>query len=258
MTQTAGTNITTSVILGGYATSYYSGSTPTAGPTPGTYNLRGGVFQTGLISGSTYWNINDSQDDPTPAYFNFTAGTLQALSGGVGVGGLNLTMTMTVGTAASNVATLDANGQLVNLNSEGLAGIGFLTGLGQLRVIDSVGGGKVVLGGSDFSGNSLTNNYSGGTTVLSGTLQVVNNQSLPTVGVLTVGGPGAAVQAVFDLNGQQVTTQGLVTASSLVNPDLNFQTPGVDLLTIGSGGMNIAPNTAISFGTKPTAAADYR
>ena len=190
MTQTAGTNITTSVILGGYATSCYSGSTPTAGPTPGTYNLRGGVFQTGLISGSTYWNINDSQDDPTPAYFNFTAGTLQALSGGVGVGGLNLTMTMTVGTAASNVATLDANGQLVNLNSEGLAGIGFLTGLGQLRVIDSVGGGKVVLGGSDFSGNSLTNNYSGGTTVLSGTLQVVNNQSLPTVGVLTVGGPG--------------------------------------------------------------------
>ena len=54
-----------------------------------------------------------------------------------------------------------------------------------------------------------------------------------------------------------MTTQGLVTASSLVNPDLNFQTPGVDLLTIGSGGMNIAPNTAISFGTKPTAAGDY-
>ena len=43
----------------------------------------------------------------------------------------------------------------------------------------------------------------------------------------------------------------------MVPPDLNFQTPGTDLLTIGDLGMNITPNTAITFGANPTVLGDY-
>ena len=57
-------------------------------------------------------------------------------------------------------------------------------------MIDSVGAGTVVLGGQDVNGNPITNNYTGGTTVLSGTLQVAYADALPSMGVLTIGGPG--------------------------------------------------------------------
>ena len=92
---------------------------------------------------------------------------------------------MTVGIDASNVATLDANGQVMNISS------GTLTGPGQLMVIDSAGGGMVVLGNS--SDTTVANQYTGGTTVLSGTLQVLYSQALPSTGVLTVGGPESVV-----------------------------------------------------------------
>ena len=78
--------------------------------------------------------------------FNFTGGTLQAAPYS-GVNGMNLSVPTTVGTAASNIATVDANGQIMNLGS------GTLTGPGQLQVIDSAGGGTVVFGGT---GNSTT------------------------------------------------------------------------------------------------------
>ena len=149
--------------------------------TPGVYNLQGGVLETSSISlGGLGYNPLCS--------FNFTAGTLQAAAGEVAVGGgtgLSITMPITVGTAASNVATVDANGQTATLDSS----TGYLTGPGQLRVIDStVGGGMVVLG------NALPNTYTGGTTVLSGTLQVLNaTTALPSVGVVTVGGPVSLV-----------------------------------------------------------------
>ena len=95
---------------------------------------------------------------------------------------------ITVGTAASNVATVDANGQTMTLN-----GGGALSGPGQLAVIDSVGGGTVVLGNT---GVLIANTYTGGTTVLSGTLDVLNAQALPNTGVLTVAGPGSIVSSV--------------------------------------------------------------
>ena len=165
-----------------------------------------------------------------------------------------------VGSAASNVATVDANGQTLWLNSNAsIYGDGYaLTGLGQLQVIDSVGGGTVVLGGTDTNtGGNISNIYSGGTTILSGTLEVLNNFALPNVGVLTIGGGASSVQAAFNLNGRSRTTEGLVTLVSSVNPDLNFQIPGTDLITIGDLGMNIAANTVITFGTNPTVLGDY-
>ena len=92
-------------------------------------------------------------------------------------------MPITVGTAASNIATFDVNGQVIG------AGGWTLAGPGQLSVIDSAGGGMFVLDGNH-------NDYTGGTTVLSGSLQVTNSNALPSMGVFTVGGPGAIVSSV--------------------------------------------------------------
>ena len=167
-----------------------------------TYNLCGGLLQTPQIEVGGANPLSDIT-------FKFTGGTLQAVSGG---NGSYNSAPITVGTAASNVATVDANGQTYLLNNSG-GGWSF-NGSGKLRVIDSAGGGMVVLGGNDGNGDPINNTYSGGTQVLSGTLQVLNSTALPSAGLLTVGGPGQSISAVFDLNGQQVTTQGLVTASS--------------------------------------------
>ena len=184
-TQTGGTNQTVGVGLGSAnpMTGWTGNGTSGSGWhnffwTSGVYNLAGGVLETYSIG--THNSISS---------FNFTGGTLQAAAGEVAVGGSNgltISGTITVGTAASDVATVDAHGQTATLDSS----TGYLTGPGQLRVICGAAGGTVVLGGNDFfSGAAFVNNYTGGTTVLSGTLQVLNYQALPTLGVLTVGGP---------------------------------------------------------------------
>ena len=101
--QTGGSNMTVSISLGGA-----SNGTSVTGfgsvQTNGTYNLNGGVLQTSEIQ--QYWTGAGS------ANFNFNAGTLQ-----VGGGTLTNYMPVTVGTAASNLATVDANGQTAILNN---------------------------------------------------------------------------------------------------------------------------------------------
>ena len=69
---------------------------------PGTYNLKGGLFQTSFIQ------VNDQGN----AVFNFTGGTLQAGSNGLTVGvPLDLTG------ATSHPPRIDLNGQQVNLQN---------------------------------------------------------------------------------------------------------------------------------------------
>ena len=117
------------------------------------------------------------------------------------------------------MATVDANGKTVNVNNGERYGYkGYLTGPGQLMVIDGAGGGTVVLG--DSTGD--TNSYSGGTRVLSGTLESFNNQALPSVGVLTVAGPGSIV-----LNSHVGTLFG----SSTVGQAVVLESTGVDIAT---------------------------
>ena len=140
------------------------------------------MLQTGKIA------IDINAGDPSLATVNFTGGTLQA--GGTG---FQNELRMTIGAAASDVATVDANGQTMSFNADNL---GSLIGPGQLRVIDSAGGGTVVLGGTDTTGIPIPNSYAGGTTVLSGTLEVFYAQAIPNIGVLTVAGPGAIVSSV--------------------------------------------------------------
>ena len=100
-TQSGGINQAGAITLGG-ATLPFSGA---AVSTPATYNLCGGLLQSGYMN--LYWSYGAT----APTTFNFTAGTLQAASGG-----LAIALPITLGTAASNVATIDANGQAVTVN----------------------------------------------------------------------------------------------------------------------------------------------
>ena len=229
-TQTGGVNITRGIALGGQATTWDMVwktqlghlrliATPTTFLTPGTYNLNGGVLQANSIGIIEYSHPVNGYLVP-PAYFNFTAGTLQAgvstvYSGQTLPGGLNIGTPLTLGPAASNVATLDANGQTVTINYADLATAGYLTGPGQLRVIDSAGGGVVVIAGNGV------NNYTGGTIVSSGTLQAANSFALPATGVLTVGGPEAVV-----LSAQMGTLFGSTSVGATID--------------VGSAGLDVA------------------
>ena len=158
-TQTGGINLSPAVVLGGvaYANNTHD-STDAAFGTTGTYSLQGGVLQTaGIYLGPS---AEGGSVNPT-GVFNFTAGTLQAASalpsGYSTVNGFYNAIPITLGSSASNVATFDANGQTV--------GLGNFTGPGQLRVIDTAGGGAVVFGGTN--GSSVANSYTGGTLVFS-------------------------------------------------------------------------------------------
>ena len=244
-TQTGGTNIVNyELLLGGAARRFATGSSGSSiVSTPGTYNLNGGLLQTGYIG------VNFSAIGTVgPATFNFTAGTLQAPAGG-----LSNSLPITVGTAASNIATLDPHGQTMLINYNGYPGSGCLTGPGQLVVNDSVSGGTVVLGNTDYSQGPIFNTYTGGTKVLSGTLQLLYGLALPATGDLSVGSPGAQATVELDSLGF-ASVQGLITSNAA---NFKFQTAGLDFLVIGSDGMNLAANTTVSFGANPTMAGDY-
>ena len=157
--QSGGTNMTPALYFGGSG-SIYNPTLKTGHKGYATYNLSGGLLQTQSIT--TYFGATLAN-----CAFNFTGGTLQ-MAPYAGVNGISIGMPITVGTAASNLATVDANGRAMD--------IGGFSGPGQLTVIDSAGGGMVVFGGT---GNSTNNYYSGGTTVLSGTLEVVGARNCP-------------------------------------------------------------------------------
>ena len=181
--QTGGTHLASlGVVLGGDGT----------GTGNGTYNLQGGLLQTVYIGGPN--------GGGGPATFNFTGGTLQAAPPAAvnrGQGGLSFSMLVTIGASSTDVGTIDANGQIVspNASTPTVMSYGYpLAGPGQLRIIDSAGGGVVVFGGFDAdTGHLIQNAYTGGTTVLSGTLEVLYANALPQTGVLTIGGPATVL-----------------------------------------------------------------
>ena len=172
--QTGGTNITPKISMGGhYQTNGRGGSKNCTG----TYDLEGGLLQVDSIGNNFV---------PGYSTFNFTGGTIQAYvnPNDASLAGFANGPPLILGTASTTVATIDANGQTATPHD--------ITGAGELRIIDSAGGGVVVL--NSTSGNSYT--YAGGTVVLSGTLELIGNQALPTIGVLTVAGPGSIVSSV--------------------------------------------------------------
>ena len=151
--QTGGSNLTYSIDLGGYATAitgtHNTSLQSSSFVTPGTYNLAGGLLQAATIFAS---NVDLYQQ--SPAYFNFTGGTLQAGSlvmlggetGSPGVEGVRYAHHLA--TAASNVATIDVAGPPFHQWYRRYCRHR-IVGPGQLRVIDSAGGGMFVLGNSN-------------------------------------------------------------------------------------------------------------
>jgi fibronectin-binding autotransporter adhesin len=121
---------------------------------------------------------------------NIWSATAKSFSGGMSDGSLtpsdpgdNVTFNDTAGTAARSITINGsvAPGIITFSNSAAAYSVagGAITGTGSL-VIE--GHGLVLLGG--------TNSYSGGTTVLSGTLDIANAAALPDGGSLTVGAAG--------------------------------------------------------------------
>ena len=240
-TQSAGSNVTSGILLGGAANVYDSLGNQTQIYTSGTYTLNGGLLQTASINVNsilTGYFVGLSLPPPVScANFVINAGTLQAMPMTIAGTTFKNALPVTVGTDASCVATIDANGQTMPINGSD-SYMGSFLGPGQLQVIDSAGGGTVVLGGTYWNGrgpSDISNNYTGGTTVLSGTLQVLNAQALPTIGVLTVGGPASVVMsgAVGTMFGSGAVEQAAA---------------------LGGAGVEIAPfPTGAETGASPTA-----
>ena len=231
-TQTAGTNSTGTLSL-----AYSAGSS-------GTYNLTGGK----LIASQITQGAGTAQ-------VNFSGGTLQA--GGT----FSSSVPMTLGGGGGG-ATVATGGYTMTLS-------GSLSGSGGLTKTDA---GALVLAASNI--------YSGGTALDDGVLVAANGSegSATGSGSVTLNGGtlasaagGGSIQGNVQAgSGDCVIAPGgigaigplslgsLTTASNLT---LNFDltTPGGsgDLLTI-TGGLILAPHTAITFGTPPTTVGNYR
>ena len=133
--------------------------------------------------------------------------------------------------------------------------------------------GALILAGSNI--------YSGGTTLDAGTLVAANGSNGSATGSGTVtlnggtlasgtsggsisggvkAGSGASVIAPGGVGSVgKLTIGSLLTASNLTTLNFDLTTPGGsnDLLMV-TGNLTLAPNTAITFGTNPTAPGDYR
>ena len=119
-TQTAGTNVTSGILLGGAANVYDSLGNQTPIYTPGTYTLNGGLLQTAAVNVNTVWqsnNVNLTSPPPVSyATFAFNGGTLQA------TGPLNVNVTTALGGVgtldiAGNPLTFDVGGRITALDS---------------------------------------------------------------------------------------------------------------------------------------------
>ncbi len=231
-TQSAGTNNAGSLTL-----AFSSNSS-------GTYNLNGGILVAGGLSNGS-----------GTAAFNFGGGTLQPS------GNLSTALPMTL-TGSGGNATVDTGGYTVTLS-------GSLSGNGGLTKTDA---GVLIL--------SASNIYSGGTIVDAGILEVANGTLGSATGsgsvtlsggTLTSGTAGGSISGAVQIatlasaiapggfnSIGKLTIGSLVTGSKLrLNFDLTTPGGSNDLLAV-TGNLTLNPNTAITFGTDPTAYGDYR
>jgi autotransporter-associated beta strand protein len=210
----------------------------------GQYQLNGGILSLSAVNGSG------------ATAFNFGGGTLQASSS------FTTTLPMTL-TGSGGNATVDTAGFTVTFS-------GSLSGPGGLTKTDS---GALVLAAS--------NTYTGGTTVMAGILVASNGSNGSATGSGTVtlsggtlasgsgGGTIAGPVAIGSVASEiapggigsigKLTIGSLLTASNLTTLNFDLTTPGGngDLLMV-TGNLTLAPNTAITLGSDPTAYGDYR
>jgi autotransporter-associated beta strand protein len=187
----------------------------------GTLILTGANTYTGtVINGGVLAVYNDGNLGNTSGAITLNGGILQTLSAFTSNRGV---------TIGSSSGTIDTYGNGDSLN-------GVITGAGALTIIDSVGGGVLTLG-------NAANNYTGGTFVNAGTLQMGANNAMPAGGAMTV-----ASGATFNMNGfSQTTAMGNVTNSGLINVGVGqlnlgtYQGAGTLAVTLqpGVGGANV-------------------
>ncbi len=182
--------------------------------------------------------------------------------------------TLQLGDGVSNngsvAGTITDNACLTFANPNTQSVTGTISGSGS---VTKTAAGVLILAGSNL--------YSGGTEVDKGTLVAANGAlgsatGSGTVtlsgGILASGVSGGSIQGGVVVSSVaseiapggvgsigHLTIGSLTTASNLTTLDFDLTTPGgsADLLTI-TGGLTLAPHTAIAFGVDPTALGDYR
>ncbi|MEN8862749.1 MAG: hypothetical protein ABF315_06130, partial [Lentimonas sp.] len=146
------------------------------------------------IATSLNWDTNTT--DYTNLYPTFGIGDSVTFNGSVldidtGAAEVNLTTTLspasvTVNNTAAAAYTFSGTGKLSGTMSLNKLGTGTLT----------------------ISNTTGTNDYTGGTTITTGTILAGVDDALPTGGVVTIGGSGSSI---LELNGKNLTIGGLET-----------------------------------------------
>ena len=210
LTQSGGTNVVSSLTL--------SSIIPPIGQ--GTYNLYGGLLVPSSLSagGGT-------------AAFNFTGGTIQAGAS------FSSSVPITVGTASSNVATIETDGTNAMTLSGPLTGPGGLT---------KIGSGMLTLTGSDT--------YTGPTLVNAGTLAIGSGGVLQGTSAVTAQSGGAislATSALLSTTGTEYvgnsSTGNFLQSGGTNSPatlSLGYTTGGFGAYTLNSG---LLSSTAVEF-----------
>ena len=202
----------------------------------GTINMAGSRF--GSVQGMTVAaGAQYVLTDSTTATYSFASGAVLTLNG-AGPGNLGA-FALAVGTAAptttfSNPVYLASNSLICPTVSGANTPTLILSG-------PIFGPGSLTVGGSGTLRVSSANNAYGGpagtTSVLNGTLQVANVNSLPATTSLVLGDPSANTSATFDLNNQTQTVASLLTAGNGSNNQvISSGTASAGVLTVNYQG----------------------
>jgi len=205
-----------------------SGSSSYSGPT----NVNAGVLAIGAA--------NNLGDGSTTNTLSFNGGTLESTGNTYDLGA-NRSITLNgAGTLQSDAGTLTVSGSVSGAKTLTVTGSGNVTISGMV----ATGAGSIVKTGAGTLVLSSSNNYTGGTTISSGTVQLGNNYGLGSAaGNLTLNG------GTLDLNGYASTVAALTggPATSITN---GSATSGTITVTSGSFGGTISDGAGQTYFVK--------
>ncbi len=248
---TGGTNIQSGTLAVGAANALPAGGTITIGGTgtSGTLDLDGiGLTVASLATAGTASNqtiTNNSNLNATLTY----AGGNSTFGGRISDGTSGKTLlAMVSGTLSLTGSSNYTGATSVSGGTLSLDGVGAITaspvtisGTGILAqsVPNALSGTASLNVNGATATVSQSNNYTGGTNILSGTLMLGNNNVLPTAGTVTIG--SSTGSGTLDLNGYNQTVFGLATAGSASSQTItNNSTTANSILTFAGGNSTYA------------------
>ena len=256
---------TGALLLGWYGGVQNFGGPQYVGNGVGTYTLNGGLLS-GLGSGVGGYEVIGVTGT---GIFNQTAGTNNP-NNGLYVGGTNKTSVFAVPKGAGSGTYTLSGGSLATSVGEfiGSGGYGYFVQTGGTNTVNQIqlGGkaqlypatqytqmpGTYTLGGGLLQAGLIEK--ATGTGIGPATFNFTGGTLQAAAGGLSVLVPVTAAptsNARLDMNGQAVSIRTLVTNSLT---DLNFKTPGTDLLTISTGyTLTVGAGTEMTFGSLPAA-----